>query len=1494
MKQRILLLAAWCLAAPLFAQAPANDNCDSPIELGLAPTCTSDEYTNLNATPSDIGANNQPSCFGAGSPGNDVWFTFVCPPAPLDFRIQLTGTGADPISNPRFAVYRGDCLTDGLAELDCVAGTGADLFLDVQGLTPGAVYFIRVSSAGVPANAGVFNLCVNEIPPIVTIDQGGSTLCAGTLYDSGGPNDDYGPNEDHVFTICPSVPTACIDFTLSYFNLDAGGTFGPGFDVLTFYDGPTTGVPIAAQINGFSTTFGADGGGGVCFQVQAASGCLTVQFQSDATVQFEGFQGSWQCSDAACELPANIAVETAVTKTDIVTAIEAPGTTITLQDISKCPPGAYGTFEFATDNNDLGLRRGLVLTSGSADLVPGPNDNPGASQDNDAPGDAQLNYLSTSQGNGTLSLDACIIEMDIFVAADELAFEYVFGSEEYPEYVNNQYNDIFAFLASGPGIVGDPNLGGAQNIAVLPGTNTPVQINSVNNLNNWQYYRNNEVSQGSTLQYDGFTADFLGVKKSLTARVDVVPCNTYRLKLAVADRFDRVFDSGVFISEVRGGAPALSVEFASGLDYFIEDCSGTEDQLVIRLNKPKDKAVSYTITLGGSATQGVDYLLNIPAVITFQPGDTVLAFPIIPLADALTEGTETITITLSNDFGCGTVVFQTLTLELLDDAEVVVNGGADTIYVCPLGTAQLEAAGAQTYFWSPPLAVNNPAIANPTITPTQDIQLQVIGTIGSCSDTATVFVKIISTPTLDIQAVGSTSICQGDTLQLVAGTNAGEAGISWSPKSRLSAPNSAATLAYPLSITTYTATIQVPGCAPVTDEVTIDVDTLFFPTLAFSDTTVCQNYPVQLANVLQSTTLYEWSPTQGLDGPASSGPIATPDQTTTYTLTATSANGGCSPTATVTVNIISANVEILGADSLAICLGDTVSLSAQGTPSGATITWEPPFYVNPTTGPAVTTTPDESITVYANYNINGCRARDSVFIRVDSLPDLTIRLEPEKPIYCPGDTVYLLSNTYEPANFPGMTNAWEPFGGQLTPVENWNMVITATQTNTFRRVTESQTKACIDIAEVLVPVGIPPILTVSVNPTAICPGQSAQITLTVNPPNQAIEWEDPTGSLSCTDCLTPIAVPAVTTTYTVNTPGADCPASTNVTVVVLPLPALALGASTICLGNSMVLNDIATNPADTYTWTVVPPGDPASLSNPGVSNPTVNPTTTTTYSVVASGQCTNQGTVTVSVNSATISVGPDQAVCPGDPATLNATVNASPGATGTISWVPGPGTGPVLTVSPIATTTYTAVYTFQPNCTVLDSATVTVFPGVFLSEIRTDTIRDIICEGTRISLQVDVAPPGVSLVWYENGVPVPGATADSISVVPPGDAEPLTVAYTVVATDANGCSVTAGPFEQIVRRCIVFPNAFTPDGDGNNDTFGGFVTFGEEGIIEVLEFRVFNRWGGQVFEATSAQKSWDGRVNGKDSPSDVYAYYITVRFANGEEETYKGDVTLLR
>lgn len=1482
-----LIVAIFSITASLFAQTPVNDDCSGLIDLGYAPTCPTDTFTNVNATASDIGSDNNPSCFNGNVASHDVWFMFTCPDTAFDFRITLTGVGANSILNPEFAIYRGDCTVDGLAELLCAkADVGENsLFLDVVGLTPGLPYFIRVSDYSVTAapNWGDFTLCVTEPPPASNVDDGGSTLCSGTLYDTGGPDGDYGSDENNTFVICPNQPSACITFTLEYYNLDQSNFGG---DVLTFYDGDDINSPILAQIGGAG--FGppsVSGGGAVCFKVMATSGCLTVQMQSDFAVEQEGFVGHWECSPEPCMAPITPIVNTLITPDDIINAVSTPATTVTITNID-CPDGAYGTFNYASDTNDLGLTKGLVLTSGQADLVVGPNNLTSSGFNNQAEGDIDLNYLSQQQG-GAVSFDACVVELDVFAATNELSFEYVFGSDEYPEFVGTGFNDIFAFFVSGPGIVGDPNLtNNAKNIAIIPGTmNTPVQINSVNNDINWQFYRNNEI--GQSLEYDGLTSDELGIKKSLTAHTDVTPCNTYHLKLAVADRADGIYDSGVFISEIQGGTPNLAVQFASGIDYFVEGCSGTQDVLTISLSEPATELTNFLVTIGGTATLGVDYVLNIPNIITFQPGQSSVSFPIFPIADALVEGTETITISLSNNFGCGTVVYKTLTVNIEDNVNVIVNSAADTLFVCAGATLQLDAYGAVNYFWAPPGLVSNAFISNPTITPTQDVWLSVTGTVSNCVDIDSVFVKIIS-PQIDVSALTPTNICQGTAVQLQAVNNVGNSALTWTPAAGLDDPHSPSPIATPAVTTTYKATVSIAGCA-VSDQITINVDTLFFPVLGVpdGDTTVCQNYPVHLANDTTGTTVYQWTPAAGLNDPTVSGPIALPDATTTYTFTATSAHNYCSQTASITVNVIAADVDILGDPYREICLGDTVALSTTAVPVGPQVTWTPAFNLSGGTGSNVLAFPDESVTIVATYNVNNCIVKDSVHLRVDSLPAQNIARLKDKPVYCIGDTIILYSPTYEPANFPDIVHSWIPFGGEQTPAENWNMVITATATHTYQRVTTN--RGCSVTANVDVPVSPPPTITLTSDPSSsICAGQTVLINATVDPQGTKLEWE-PAAGLSCTDCPNPTPVtPFSTTLYTVKTPDAPCPSSESIQIVVSPAPILALtNDTTICLGEDVRLNNF-TDPAATYNWTPV-----ASLDNATAAQPTATPTQTTTYTVTADIQnCTVEKNVTVTVADASVKAGADQRVCAGTSVTLNASITGTPN--GVLVWAPNLPSGNPLTVTPTDTTLYTVTYFYgngtPGDCQSTDQLQVDVVPNIDNLDLKLTPDTTMFCLGTPFSLSVSGAPNDAVFVWTENNVALAGQTTDSIRVTPGQEGA---FSYLVTATDVNGCTGSAGPVNVEVVRCIQFPNAFSPDGDGTNDTFGGLALVGGE--VEVLEFLVYNRWGQKVFEATGDKKVWDGTVDGKNAPSDVYVFYLRYRLLNGaEQEPVQGEVTLLR
>lgn len=141
--------------------------------------------------------------------------------------------------------------------------------------------------------------------------------------------------------------------------------------------------------------------------------------------------------------------------------------------------------------------------------------------------------------------DASVLEFDFKVGSDSVKFNFVFSSEEYNDYVNTSFNDVFGFFISGPGITGK------KNIALIPGTTIPVSINNVNNggpysgaatgpCTNCNYFVDN-VS-GTTFVGDGYST-------VLTAQVAVQPCAIYHIKLAIADVADQAFDSFVMLED---------------------------------------------------------------------------------------------------------------------------------------------------------------------------------------------------------------------------------------------------------------------------------------------------------------------------------------------------------------------------------------------------------------------------------------------------------------------------------------------------------------------------------------------------------------------------------------------------------------------------------------------------------------------------------------------------------------------------------------------------------------------------------------------------------------------------------------------------------------------------------------------------------------------------------------------------------------------------------
>ncbi len=1484
---KLITLSLLFFSLTIFAQAPINDDCNGIIDLGTAPYCPGNEFfTNVNATPSDFGTfTNLPTCLTSTNSPRDVWFQFTADATITDYEITVTGaddgTGSTPLNTPQLVLYRGFCQQDELIILDCVEASLGDstATIKITGLTPGLTYFLRVGdySPGAP-NAGTFKLCIKEKSPEVTIDSGSSDASYGILYDSGGPDGDYGASENYVFTICPTDFHQCISFLLEYYNLE--GFTHPITDVtktdeLIIFDGSDTLSPILAHLGGANAPLGKSttpiNDGAVCFQVYGSSGCITVQFKSDADVQFEGFKAIWETSQDPCPQSELITVDDQADTSVIVDYLNTAYAQTTIDTII-CDNASYGSF-LASDKTGLGIKKGLILTTGNALNAIGPNDNFGLGALVGTPGDQDLDSLSILLGNGTLSQDACVVELDVYAYSDKLSFEYIFGSEEYKEYVNSNFNDIFAFLVSGPGITGVPQLNNQQNIAVLPNTNTPVQINSVNQETNWQYYRNNDL--GQSVQYDGLTSDSLGIKKSLTAQINVTPCNHYKLKLAIADRGDGAFDSGVFISEIKAGSPEIAVDFKSGLDYLVESCTTVDDILVIELNGEVQDTITYTVNVSGSAINGTDYILNIPGSLTFSPTQTKYSFPISIIDDNIIEGTEKIIISLSSNFGCGEVIFDDLVIDLKDNIDVNANILGDTLDVCINDGVQLNAVGAVTYAWTPANILDNPNIANPFANPTVSGWISVTGTAGICSNTDSVYLDVH-----DVQVTATTSddgICLGDVVNLNSNTTIGNPTFTWSPSTGISDTSIQAPTATPDFSTSYIVQVEKFGCI-AKDTVFIQVDTLFEPTL-IPDTTICLGHSIQLGTPIVSTSIYSWNPTGDLDNPNSSAPLATPtNQTTIYTLMTTSSNGHCSAQQQVTVTTIPASLNVTTlpdmntSDTIFLCAPDSTQLFAQTSTSGVGLSWLPANgTLSSQTDTIVTAKPIVSGLYVATLVVGQCTLHDSTYIQIDSLPDLALEAIPIKDPFCPGDTVSIFSENYDQDAFVGITHTWTPSTSIISDPNKFNLVIITKDTITYTRTT--QIGACLDSASITLNVDHPADIAVTQDKDSICAGEQVQLTASASPDSNFV-WT-PTDGLSCSECPNPIATPSNTITYSVTLKDANCPSSETATIVVKESPSVQFPTdNNLCPSESITLNE-NNDPTITYSWT----SDDPNFGTMTIAQPTVTPSVTTTYTVVTSnGSCENTQTITVNVANDELSIDGPDGVCPGYPITLTATTNG----TGDYVWMPDNINSQSISVEPTTATTYSVTYTYGDGCTLAISKNIVVYQDY---TVALTAEKDTVFSGEIIKLQATVNPTltNPTFKWTQNGNDVAGTGASLAIKSTEGPVDEFVA--TLITPD--GCEYPATISIVIKPLTYEIPNAFTPNNDGTNDLFKPAILVG----YEFSKMQIFNRWGQLVYEGSSG---WDGAFKNKALPSDAYPYMIELIAPDGSKKVLKGNVTLLR
>ncbi len=230
---------------------------------------------------------------------------------------------------------------------------------------------------------------------------------------------------------------------------------------------------------------------------------------------------------------AQITWTTGYTADSLAGYLAGPGVEID-NAVIDCYNLAIGMFDCVDCN--VGIDSGVILTTGRVSNIAGPNNSGSTGTNNGWPGDPDLNAYP---GVGTTN-DACALEFDVFSPGDSLKFEYVFGSDEYPEYVFS-INDAFIFMLSGPGYPV------ATNIALIPGTALPVTIDNVNATTNPAYYIANGTGGTGIYATDPYYIEYDGFTVVMTAEAVVTPCEWYHLKLVIGDESDFVWDSGVFL-----------------------------------------------------------------------------------------------------------------------------------------------------------------------------------------------------------------------------------------------------------------------------------------------------------------------------------------------------------------------------------------------------------------------------------------------------------------------------------------------------------------------------------------------------------------------------------------------------------------------------------------------------------------------------------------------------------------------------------------------------------------------------------------------------------------------------------------------------------------------------------------------------------------------------------------------------------------------------------
>ncbi len=1104
-------------------------------------------------------------------------------------------------------------------------------------------------------------------------------------------------------------------------------------------------------------------------------------------------------------------------------------------------PSAVGYFE---NGYFLGFQKGqgIIMTSGHSNDVDNSNVCGSAANASTNNNGVENDPDLTSLAGGTATHDVCIIEFQFKPTADSARFKYVFGSEEYHDYVFASFNDVFGFFLSGPGIDGDYSLN-SKNIAEIPGTHSPVSIDNVNfgkggatcsgkpsGCTNCQYFKDNSQSTDpafSKFVYDGYTT-------SLPAKSGVAQCQWYTIRLKVGDAGDGIYDTGVFLesgSFSLGNAVADPVYSHPTIDSLVyESCNNNDVDLVFTLTSQMGFDYKIYYSIEGSATmegegEFPDYKSNSAIIdsLFFPSGETHDTINFYSFyEDGFVEGVEDIRVIYKAEM-CNPFLKDTAYVYIKDkpeftDTSLTVNVLCEQDTVLSF-EGMLTGIPPYTYSWQP----------GGFITPTHNFSV-------SGTDSETVYCIISDTcgrqitnevevivPPITADAGPDKDLCNVTSVQLEGSTVGGQ-NLLWTSNPVDPSLAGQETLPDPIvsppGTTEYTLT--------VTDNCTHEETDIAFALLegasanaTTDNNAICVGDATEITvNAGSSDETYVWTASPAdpsLTGQENNQIInVNPTVTTTYTVEVTNA---CSFTAETNIDITvnplpNANA---GIDN-AICFGDSYGLEASGgetyywtsSPVDPSLSGQEDIY-NPNITPDTQT--DYTYTVEVT-DINGCVNTDEMVLQVDPVPDIT--LAPSSDFMCYGDAVSI---------------------------------------------------------------------------EAV--GNADDLTWTADPPDASLSGQENNAIINVS--------PLETTTYTLvgNVMGFNCPATLTQTINVKPelFSTFDIQDDKVCENASFMVNYTGNaGGAATYTWTF----DGASI-NSGIG---VGPydlqwaaegNKVITLQVEEDGYPAEPFTMTLDVVKSPVSDFASDIINGCNPITVEFTSNATNTTDNvTYDWDFGNGSSASTETTSI---TYTEPGLYDISLVVnneglcSDSKTENAYIEVF--ETPTANFEAIppesILEDDAATINFADSSNSIDVLTYEWNF---GDGSSPSAQGSPSHVYTEAGEYTVtldIETN-NGCIDHTEKMITIHPDFVVYaPSGFSPNGDGLNDVFE------IKGIgLKKFKLQVFSRWGELVFESDNIEDQWDGKYNGEFVPTGTYVYNIKYTSMLDKDKVLEGTVTVLK